>query len=87
MWIGSNKGLYKLNTLTGSLNYYLSENSVLPDNVVLSVNEDAYGRIWVGTLGQGIAIVSSDFKLIKNINTYNGFMVLQVLVKLIIIKD
>ena len=73
MWIGSNKGLYKLNTLTGSLNYYLSENSVLPDNVVLSVNEDAYGRIWVGTLGQGIAIVSSDFKLIKNINTYNGF--------------
>ncbi|MFT3752832.1 MAG: two-component regulator propeller domain-containing protein [Paludibacter sp.] len=73
IWIGSNKGLYSYHLPTGSVRKFTSDNSPLPDNVILSVSQDAKGQLWIGTLGQGIAILTPDFRLIKNINTYNGF--------------
>jgi len=73
IWVGSNKGLFSYHLPTGKVKYYLSENSPLPDNVVLSVSQDVKGQLWIGTLGQGIAIVTPEFKLIRNLNTNNGF--------------
>ena len=73
IWIGTNNGLFTFDLKTGAVRDYLSENSNLPDNVILSVAEDAKGNLWIGTFGQGIAILSPDLRLIRNINTYNGF--------------
>ena len=73
IWIGSNKGLYSYHLPTGNVKIFTSENSQLPDNVVLSISQDAKGQLWIGTLGQGIAIFTPGFKLIRNISTYNGF--------------
>lgn len=73
IWIGTNRGLFSYNLKTSQVKSFYSENSNLPDNVILSVSQDAKGNLWVGTLGQGIAIYTPDFKLIRNININNGF--------------
>lgn len=73
IWIGTNNGLFTYDLKTGQVRNLTTERINLPDNVVLSVTEDEKGNFWIGTFGQGIAILSRDFKLIRNIYTYNGF--------------
>lgn len=72
IWIGTNNGLFTYHLKTGEVRN-LSETSNLPDNVILSVSQDAKGNLWIGTFGQGIAILNPELKLIRNINRYNGF--------------
>ena len=73
IWLGTNSGLFTYHLPTAKVKYYSMANSQLPDNVILSVSQDEYGKIWVGTFGQGIAIFSKDFKLERRFYTYNGF--------------
>ncbi len=73
IWIGTNRGLYSYNLKTGLVKAFYSENSNLPDNVILSVSQDAKGNLWIGSFGQGISIFTPDFRLIRNINIFNGF--------------
>jgi ligand-binding sensor domain-containing protein/signal transduction histidine kinase/DNA-binding response OmpR family regulator len=73
IWIGTNNGLFTYDLKTDKFKSITSETSNLPDNVILSVLEDQKGNLWIGTFGQGIAILNPDLKLIRNINTYNGF--------------
>ena len=73
IWIGTNRGLYSCNLKSGLVKAFFSENSNLPDNVILSVSQDVKGNLWIGSFGQGISIFTPDFKLIRNINIYNGF--------------
>lgn len=72
IWIGSNNGLYVYHMPTATVKKYSTENSQLPDNVILSVSQDAKGQIWIGTLGQGVGIFTPEFQLKKNINNSNG---------------
>jgi ligand-binding sensor domain-containing protein/signal transduction histidine kinase/DNA-binding response OmpR family regulator len=73
LWIGTNNGLFTYNLKTGEVRSYPSEALNLPDNVVLSVAQDRKGNLWIGTFGQGIAILNPDLKLVRNINKYVGF--------------
>jgi len=73
IWIGTNNGLFTYSLKTGEVRCLTSETSNLPDNVILSVAEDDKGNFWIGTFGQGIAILNRDLKLIRNINLTSGF--------------
>jgi signal transduction histidine kinase/ligand-binding sensor domain-containing protein/AraC-like DNA-binding protein len=52
LWIGSFNGVYNINTENGKVTTY--PNSILPGNVVFSINEDSKGNIWIGTT-EGLA--------------------------------
>ena len=45
----------------------------MPDNLVRSVIKDSKGQIWVGSFGSGIFLYSSNWKQLKEFNTFRGF--------------
>ncbi|PIE01188.1 MAG: hypothetical protein CSA81_12585 [Acidobacteria bacterium] len=51
LWIGTwaGGGLYKLNRHTDQVTQYTVKNSLLPDNLILSLYQDKEERIWIGT--------------------------------------
>ncbi|MDP4270581.1 MAG: two-component regulator propeller domain-containing protein [Bacteroidota bacterium] len=73
IWVGTNLGLYVYNPSNGNVKYYTSSNSQLQDNVIISISQDAKGRMWIGALGQGLSIFTPDFKLLQSFNKNNGF--------------
>ncbi len=73
IWFGTNLGLFSYNPSTGSVKNFSQNNSQLPDNVILSISQDSKGRLWIGTLGQGLVVFTPDFKLIKRFYKNNGF--------------
>lgn len=56
LWIGTDKGLSRLVKATGRWQNYLNAKGYV-DKVILSVNEDSSGRIWVGSYGDGVSVV------------------------------
>lgn len=74
IWVGTRSGLYVLDIETQKvLLHYNKEENNLPDNLIRSINQDAKGRMWVGTFGRGLAVYSSDMKEIAVFNEDNGF--------------
>ena len=51
LWIGSSKGVYVYDHLTGEYEVYNSRNSSLSVNSVFSLKADSKGRMWLGTGG------------------------------------
>ena len=48
VWIGSNHGLHIYDRLNDKM-YRLNHSSGLPDNSIMSILEDKYHTVWVGT--------------------------------------
>jgi ligand-binding sensor domain-containing protein/signal transduction histidine kinase/DNA-binding response OmpR family regulator len=60
LWAGTyDHGLIELNTKTGSMRLFNTQNGKLKNNAVTAILEDRNGRLWVGTLGGGISILSN----------------------------
>ncbi|NMA72757.1 MAG: response regulator [Bacteroidales bacterium] len=74
IWMGSNKGIYvyDMNKMEIICHYHTG-NSDLQGNLIRSIIQDEKGRFWVGTFGDGLAIYSPDFKLVKNFIRREGF--------------
>lgn len=74
MWIGTSSGLFIVNIETHeNIAHYTTENSPLPENMIRSLVQDAKGRIWVGTFGQGLSIFTDDMQSVGHFSEYNGF--------------
>jgi ligand-binding sensor domain-containing protein/signal transduction histidine kinase/DNA-binding response OmpR family regulator len=60
LWVGTyDQGLIELNTRTRSARLFNKENGKLKNNSVNAILEDRKGRLWIGTLGGGISILSN----------------------------
>jgi ligand-binding sensor domain-containing protein/signal transduction histidine kinase len=58
VWVGSTKGLAKLNPSSGRLQtVFHAGNSALPSNDIRTILEDQNGRLWVGTNGNGLGVI------------------------------
>jgi len=55
MWVGTDKGLLKLDKITGNTTRYDRTNSGLPSNDVRSIAIDENNTKWIGTYGGGLA--------------------------------
>jgi len=55
MWVGTDRGLVKLDKITGNTTCYDRANSGLPHDVVNSIAIDNNGMKWIGTYGGGLA--------------------------------
>ncbi len=59
LWIGNSSGLFKLDPQSfQTLAHYHTANSPLPDNLVRCVTGDDSGRLWIGTFGEGLCVVT-----------------------------
>ncbi len=56
MWLATEEGLIAVDMETMEKTVYNTENSNIPSNAVESIDEDAEGRIWIGTYDNIIAM-------------------------------
>jgi ligand-binding sensor domain-containing protein/two-component sensor histidine kinase len=56
LWAGTPRGIFLYDTKTGAKKVFDTDNSQLSSSDILSFMEDKEGRIWIGTLGGGIAV-------------------------------
>jgi signal transduction histidine kinase/AraC-like DNA-binding protein/streptogramin lyase len=74
MCVGTSSGIFLLDLATmKTLKHYEISNSRLPEQLVRSICQDAQGRYWVGTFGNGMAVLSPDMQRGKWFNTNNHF--------------
>jgi ligand-binding sensor domain-containing protein/signal transduction histidine kinase/DNA-binding response OmpR family regulator len=63
LWVGTyDQGLIELNIKTGSTRLFNTQTGKLKNNAVAAILEDRSGRLWVGTIGGGISILSNTVK-------------------------
>jgi len=60
VWIATNKGLCKINTVDGDLTWFTISNAGLPHNTVNYLQIDESGRAWLSTLSNTITYVEND---------------------------
>lgn len=70
IWIGSDMGLYQLDTRLQLKNSYSSKNG-LPNNLVVGLQEDNNKNIWISTKS-GLSLLNPKTKNIKNFNVHDG---------------
>ncbi|MCG9793080.1 hybrid sensor histidine kinase/response regulator transcription factor [Flavobacterium algicola] len=70
IWIGSDSGLYKLDSNLNLLKSYSSENG-LPNNLVVGIKEDNNFNMWITTKG-GLSFLNPKTHQFKNFNTHDG---------------
>lgn len=68
LWVGDQTGLYRYENENDGENHF---KQILPDNV-LSLFEDSFGNIWVGTFGEGVILLHPDTGQQRRIAENNG---------------
>lgn len=70
IWVGSDKGVFKLNSKLDLLESYSSKDG-LPNNLVVGIQEDDNHNIWITTKG-GLSLLNPRNHHVKNFNTHDG---------------
>ncbi|MCL2919257.1 ligand-binding sensor domain-containing protein [Shewanella litorisediminis] len=63
LWVATQIGLNRLNPLTGQVTRYFKEDAnagALPSNYIYKLFVDSHNRLWVGTIGGGLAYWAGD---------------------------
>ena len=72
LWVSTNKGLYKVNWLTGETKYY-GDTPDFEDNRILVIHDDEKGRLWLGTVNRGIHVFDIEQeKVVMKIDVTDG---------------
>ena len=69
IWVGTSNGVFQIQRDSKKI----LQHTHIPDNLVRTVIKDKKGQIWVGSFGSGIFLYSSDWKPLKNFNTFLNF--------------
>lgn len=69
IWVGTSNGIFQIERDTKKI----IQHTHVTDNLVRSVIKDKKDQIWVGSFGGGVALYSSNWKLLKEFNTYLEF--------------
>ncbi|MBD5232915.1 MAG: response regulator [Bacteroidales bacterium] len=64
LWFGTDKGISHYNRATRACRHYLRRDDYVA-SVVLAVNQDKDGRIWVGTYGEGVSIIDKHSGMVQ----------------------
>ena len=75
VWIGTDYGLNRLDTATGKIERYFSEDSspIITNNRIRSLRTFKNGHTWIGTLGGGISVIDGKTReSVRNYTVENG---------------
>ncbi|MBK8633405.1 MAG: histidine kinase [Saprospiraceae bacterium] len=75
-WVGTTKGLMQMDAQTEKLIKVWNVETGLSDDVIYSVLEDNYGKIWVGT-NKGLNVIEPKTGLIKKFDEKDGLQSLE----------
>lgn len=70
IWLGSDSGVYKLDSNLNLVKSYSSQNG-LPNNLVVGIKEDNNNNLWITTKG-GLTLLNPQTDQIKNFNAHDG---------------
>ena len=70
IWVGSDSGVYKLDSSLNLVHSYSSQNG-LPNNLVVGIKEDDNFNIWI-TTKSGLSLLNPETHQIVNYNTHDG---------------
>uniref|UniRef100_UPI00356506FE response regulator n=1 Tax=Lutibacter sp. TaxID=1925666 RepID=UPI00356506FE len=70
IWLGSDSGVYKLDSKLNLIKSYSSQNG-LPNNLVVGIKEDNNYNMWITTKG-GLTLLNPQTHQIKNFNAHDG---------------
>jgi diguanylate cyclase (GGDEF)-like protein len=70
LWIGASVGLLRHNPLTGEVKHYTMDHG-LPDAFVASIEQDAKGRLWLGTRG-GLSLFDPARETFETFDKFDG---------------
>lgn len=74
IWIGSSEGVFVYSLAEGEItHHYTTQNSKLPTNLIRSIAQDANGRLWIGTFGNGMGVYTPDLAEVKHFSQHEGF--------------
>ena len=68
IWIGSQSGLYYCNKKENTVQAFLPDLSLN----IISIYKDSYGKLWLGTFGEGLYIVDPEHKSYQHYGTEQG---------------
>jgi ligand-binding sensor domain-containing protein/two-component sensor histidine kinase len=69
LWVATNKGLFQVHRKKGVMfHFHAGHTPHLSNNDIYFVSEDASGRLWLGTNGGGISVISADRKQVQYID-------------------
>lgn len=71
IWIGSYKGVFRINNVNGEIKHYTTEDGILPGNIVYCITEDKKGNLWIGTT-EGLTYLDREKGLSTIYNTKDG---------------
>ena len=74
LYVGTERGLCRLNTLIDSITWYTNSNSGLPYNKVNHLAMDSDGRLWLSTPGNKLSYLENDSLVSKNIPLIQGIL-------------
>ena len=72
MLVGTGSGIYVIDRSLNVTAHYHSGNSGISEDNVHCISRDSQGNYWIGSFGQGLAILSPSMKRLKIHNTGNG---------------
>jgi ligand-binding sensor domain-containing protein/serine phosphatase RsbU (regulator of sigma subunit) len=76
VWIGTKKGLCRLNYTTGSMNWYTISRGGLPHNVINGLFIDRSGKLWVSTRSNILSYIQDEKVHKIPVNSVSGILVL-----------
>ena len=71
IWIGTERGLNRLNRNTKKCLHFTTQNSDIPDNVIYQIQTDDEGRLWLST-NRGLSRFTIKTRTFKNFTTEDG---------------
>jgi ligand-binding sensor domain-containing protein/serine phosphatase RsbU (regulator of sigma subunit) len=76
VWIGTQKGLWNINSITNKKNLYSINKGGLPHNFINSLYIDRTGRLWVSTPGSTLAYIQDEKVFKIPLNSLSGNLTL-----------
>jgi len=74
IWLGTIKGLVKVNPVKKSFEIYSFDNNLLRYDYIITIHEDKNGQLILGTSGGGLYIFDPTNMEVKNYNKTNGLI-------------
>lgn len=73
VWAGGTEGLYCFGPDLGKRGFFTQQNTEMPFDMVRAIAKDSGGLLWLGSFGQGLAVLDGNMKLVRRFDTYSGF--------------